>query len=137
MRRLLPLLLLCGCTLVDQRTFNPSAGAAPPVAARPAAEGLSTSSGPPALLTLRMPCNHDAAIREAVAAARARKRDVVFDVQASVPLDAVPSIEEAAAADAAAVARSIVETGVPQSRVRLTARPEAGAEPRDIRVYVR
>ena len=137
MTRLLPLLLLCGCTLVDQRTFNPSAGMAPTVQARPVAAVPQAPAGPPALLTLRIPGDHDAAIRDAVAAARARKRDVMFDVQASVPLDAVPTIEEAAAADAAAVARSIVAAGVPQSRVRLTARPEAGAEPRDIRIYVR
>lgn len=134
--RLLPLFLLCGCTLVDQRTFNPVAGIAPVVAARAAATAPA-APGPPALLTLRMPGSHDAVIREAVAAARARKRDVAFDVQASVPLEAVPSIEGAAAADAATVARAIVAAGVAQSRVRLTARPEAGADPREVKVYAR
>ena len=128
-------MLLPGCTLVDQRTFNPAAGVAPVVAS--AAAAPPAASGPPALLTLRMPGDHDAAIRQAVAAARARKPDVTFDVVASVPLEPVPTIEEAAAADAARIARAIVAAGVPQSRVRLTARPEAGAEPRDIRVFVR
>ena len=136
MRRLLLLALLPGCTLVDQRTFNPAAGTAPAVAVRPVA-AASPAPGPPALLTLRMPGNHSAAIRQAVAAARARKPDAVFDVMASVPLEPAPTVEEAAAANAATVARAIVAAGVPQARVRLTARPEAGAEPRDIRVYVR
>ena len=42
-----------------------------------------------------MPGDHDAAIRQAVAAARARKPDVAFDVVASVPLEPVPTVEEA------------------------------------------
>lgn len=105
--------------------------------AQQAAAAPQVAPGPPALLTLRMPGDHNAAIRQAVASARARKPDVVFDVMASVPLESVPTVEEAAAADAATIARAIVAAGVPQSRVRLTARPEAGAEPRDIRVYVR
>lgn len=135
-RRLLLLAaLLPGCTLIDQRTFDPQAGVAPAVAARPAPPAVAP--GPPALLTLAMPGDHAAAIRQAVAAARARKPDVVFDVVAAVPADPAPTVEETAAGNAAAVARSITAAGVPSGRVNLLARPEAGADPRTVKVYVR
>ncbi len=84
-----------------------------------------------------MPGNHGDAIRQAVQAARSRKPDVVFDVLVTVPPGIEGSAERAATGDAAAVARAIVAQGVPPERVRLTARPEPGAEPRDIRVFVR
>lgn len=132
---LLPGCILPGCTLVDQRTFNPAAGQAPVVAARLAPPPVEP--GPPPLLTLTLPGNHDDAIRQAVAAARARKPDVVFEVVAAVPPDGVPSIEEAAAANADAVARSITAAGVPSARVRLLARPTPGADPQTVRVFVR
>ena len=135
MRLLLALAVLPGCTLVDQNTFNPTAGAAPVVPPRPVVAAVP--EGPPPLLTLRMPGNHAAAIRGAVQAAQRRKPDVVFDVLATVPPSVVDSIEQAATADAATVAQAIVAEGVPTSRVRLLARPEAGGEPRDIRIFVR
>lgn len=126
---------LPGCTLIDQTTFNPSASAAPVVPPRPAA--AVQPAGPPALLTLRMPGNHGAAIRQAVQAARARKPDVVFEVAAAVAPGGADSAERTATADAAAVARVIVAQGVPPAHVRLVARPDQGVEPRDIRVFVR
>lgn len=135
-RRLLLLAaLLPGCTLIDQRTFDPQAGVAPVVVARPAPP--PAASGPPALLTLRLPGDHTSAIRQAVAAARARKPDVVFDVVAAVPADPAPTVEETAAGNAAAVAQGITAAGVPPGRVNLVARPEAGADPQTVRVYVR
>jgi hypothetical protein len=126
--------LLPGCALVDQTTFNPEAGKRPvipsapaPVAARP------PEPGPPPLLTISLPQAGDvrAELARAVAAARARKPDVVFDVVETTGAEPLATVGR----EAAAVARLIVAQGVPASRVRLIARPapEAG---REVRVYV-
>lgn len=83
------------------------------------------------------------AVRQAVAAARRRKSDVLFDVVAIVPAgtvaDGVAAENQAASssAEAGTVARAITAQGVPPGRVRLFARPEAGLIGREVRVYVR
>lgn len=133
---LLALVLLPGCTLVDQTTFNPEAGKRPtfaPVAAAPAVR--LPPPGPPALLTLRLAAAGDfqGAVAKAVAAARARKPTVVFDVVETSGATPGPAV----GVDAAAVARVIEAQGVPADRVRLLARPEADAPSREVRVYVR
>ena len=135
MKRLLPLMLLLGgCTLIDQNTFNPNASAAPVIPPAPVVPPPApTPPGPPPLLTLRMAQAGDYAdaLRKAVALARARKPGVLFDVVQIVGAEPAPPD------DAAAVARAIVAQGIPASRVRLLARPEAGAPGREVRVYVR
>lgn len=125
---------LAGCTLIDQNTFNPTAGAVPVIPPAPVAAAVPAPSGPPPLFTVHPGQPSQEAVRQAVAAARNRKADVAFDVVAVVPGD-----EQAAASssDAAAVARSIAAQGVPTSRVHLFARPEAGLAGREVRVYVR
>ena len=132
--RIMPLaLLLAGCTLVDQTTFNPNAGRVPVVPARAvAATPAPVPPGPRPLLTVLPPGADAGAIRQAVAAARARKPDVVFDVVTIVPPEG-----DVAGTEAATVARAIIEAGVPPARVRLLARPEAGAGGREVRVFVR
>jgi hypothetical protein len=127
------LLLLPGCKLVDQTTFNPQAGKRPVIAPPP-----PPPPGPPApdanaLLTVHFPLVGDPAadVAKAVAAARARKPDVDFDVvevsAATPPADV--------GKDAAEVARMITAQGVPASRIKLAARPSPGAG-REVRVYV-
>ncbi|MDP9096085.1 MAG: hypothetical protein M3N26_05960, partial [Pseudomonadota bacterium] len=81
---LLMLAGLSGCTLVDQRTFNPEAGR-PPTRPRPPASLAPLAPpepGAPPLLSIRLPAPADlrATLSRSVAAARARKRDVVFEV---------------------------------------------------------
>ena len=125
---------LGGCTLIDQRTFNPQAGAPPPVAKPPtSAEGTAAESGPPPLLVIRLPAAGDVRgeVAKAVAAARARKPDVVFDV-----VELTSGSGATVGAEAEEVARMITAQGVPQSRVRLAARPTAQAA-REVRVYIR
>lgn len=133
---------LPGCTLIDQNTFNPAARAAPVIPPAPVAASVAVPTGPPPLLTLRPGQPAQDAVRQAVAAARRRKPDVMFDVVAIMPGAAgtEPGLDDQSAsssAEAGTVARAITAQGVPSARVRLFARPETGSSGREIRVYVR
>lgn len=130
---LVGLLLTCGCSLVDQTTFNPRAADAPAIPVP--AKAVPPPGGPPALVVIENPAAraYGESLARAVAAARARKADVVFDVVEIEPPDtAVPASEAAVE-----VARGIIAAGVRPDRVRLVARPEGGRPPGEIRVYVR
>lgn len=123
---------LSGCTLVDQRTFNPDAGR-PPVHPKPPAPPAPLAPpepGPPPLLSIRLPAPADlrATLARSVAAARARKRDVAFDVVEITP-------GTSAGAEAVEIANLIVAQGVPVARVRLSARPIPNVAS-EIRVFV-
>lgn len=133
-RRAVLLLLagLSGCTLVDQRTFNPDAGR-PPVRPRPPAPPAPLAPpepGPPPLISIRLPAPPDlrVTLARSVAAARSRKRDVVFDIVEITP-------GTTAGAEAAEIAQLIVAQGVPPARVRLSARPIPDVA-REVRVFV-
>ena len=130
---LLLLALLPSCKLVDQTTFNPEAGKRPVIPQPPPAPPTSPPLDPAALVTIRLPYagNLPNDIKTAVAAARARKRDVAFDVVevTNAGNDTQPG------AEAAEVARLITAQGVPASRVRLMVRLLPGAA-REVRVYV-
>lgn len=130
------LLAVAGCKLIDQRTFNPNAGKlpAPPVVIGPSA---------PPLLTIRVDdptLSYEPILRQQVAAALARKPDVVFDVVTVVPATGTPAAQTAAAtgviADARQVARAINNEGVDDPRIHLAARSEPGLAAREIRVFV-
>lgn len=123
---------LTGCTLIDERTFNPAAEQRPTFPSPPSQTADAPEPGPRPLLTIRPPVQSDAVrgdIANAVKAARAVKRDVNFDVVTVMPAGVVGD-------DAAEIARLIVAQGVPASRVHLAARPEPSAA-RQVRVYVR
>ena len=132
-RLLLALALLPGCTLVDQTTFDPEAGKRPVIA--PAAVAAAPPAvDPAALMTIRFPQapTLEADVAKAVAAARARKPDVVFEVAEITAGAATPGL----GANAAAVARLITAQHVPANRVHLMLRAEAGASGNEVRVYV-
>lgn len=140
MRRLAVLVVLgaAGCTLVDQNTFNPNAGAAPVIPAAAKVVAVVAPPGPPPLLTIAPSAGaevYGAVLRKAVADATARKPTVVFDVVEMQPPDL--AVDAPMGVEAAAVARMIVAQGVLPGRVRLVARPDAGAVAREVRVYVR
>lgn len=134
---LLPLLLMleAGCTLVDQRTFNPQAGAKPVIAA--------TGPAPaPPLVTVdyaRPNPEYAAALHQAVAEAVARKPDVEFDVVTVVPNTGTPAQQVAAATgltpNARDVARAINNDGVDDDRIHLLAQAQ-GVTSRQIQVFV-
>ena len=133
----LGVLATAGCTLVDQNTFDPTAGKVPVIDPAPVVLAPAPA-GPLPLLVISPtagPAEFGPALRKAVASAVARKPLVVFDVvevlapdtQADVPLGTA----------ALAVARTIVGEGVPPTRVRLDARPDAASPAHQIRVFVR
>ncbi len=134
---LLALLLAGGCTLIDQRTFDPQAGARPKPPA-PAGPGA-----PPPLVTVdfsKPDPQYAAALHEAVAAALARKPDVEFVVVTVVPAAGTPAEQVAAATaitgSAREVARAISSDGVDDDRVHLEARSDASATTRQVQVFV-
>jgi hypothetical protein len=156
-------LLLGGCTLVDQRTFQPRAakpGAAELAAVRPDETPLLTVRlGAPLLgepggpsygqaLDRAINLSEDRAgidlgspAAEAVRAGQARNPDAVFDVLALVPTRAAPAEQDRrvtqAGADALTVANSLAAAGVPPARLRLGLRGDPGNPPREVRVYAR
>jgi hypothetical protein len=133
------LLLLGGCTLIDQNTFYPGAKD-PPVVPQPPkpAAAPPVPSGPPPLVTISpgaKPADYARVLGKAVHDAQARKPDVMFDVvEMEAPNAPADTVLGAAATD---VAREIVANGVPPARIRLVARPDASAVEKEVRVYVR
>ncbi len=136
---LLPVLLTlaAGCTLVDQRTFNPQAGAKPRPPA-PTGPGLA-----PPLVTVdyaRPDPDYAAALHQAVALAVARKPNVEFDVVTVVPNTGTPTQQVAAAtgltANAREIARAINGDGVDDDRIHLQARAQAGITSRQVQVFI-
>ena len=124
---------LAGCSLIDQRTFNPQAGMRPTFPSPAVPVAVAPEPGPRPLLTVRPPVDPAqlrADLAKAVGAARRVKPGVIFDVVELTPQSVDPG------ADAASVAQLIVAQGVPQSRVHLAARPITAGSP-EVRVYVR
>lgn len=133
---LMVLLLGAGCTLLDQRTFNPQAGKRPALPA--------TGPGPaPSLLTVdysKSDPQYLAALHQAVADAVAVKADVQFDVVTVVPGSGTPAQQVAAAtgltASAREIARAINQDGIDDDRIHLEARSDATAATRQVQVFV-
>ena len=129
--------LLLGCTLIDQRTFNPRAGLPAQVPAAP---------GPPPIQPLvtidlgKANPNYAAALSQAVDQAVSRKPDVEFDVVSVVPARGTPADQVAAATgitgDAREIARAINAAGVDDGRIHLSARADPGASSRQVQVFV-
>ncbi len=140
--RLAPALLLAGCHILDQTDVPPWLGGAPPevVAKKPPPP---PPAGPPPLLTIHFGPGvfYDEQLRRAVAAARARKPDVTFDVVSVIPVVGDTAAQLAAAiaetGDAADVAHGIQAQGVAPSHVVLSARTDPSVTEREVRVYVR
>ncbi len=140
---LLPLMLLgllAGCHLIDQRTFNPTAGT------KPLPPAVAAKPGPtptPPLLTIRYDTadpQYRAALATAVDAARRRKPDVLFEVVVLVPAEGTPAqqveLAEAARVDGHDVAAAIVADGADPGQVELTARTDPALQAKEVRVYV-
>ena len=120
-------MLLGGCTLIDQRTFNPDAGRAPVVPA-PAPALVVAPTDPRALFTLRPPATLDAAAQETLArlvrAALARKPTATFAAVAVLP-GAVGDLDLAEA-----VLRAVIAAGVAPGQTILRAQSGSPAETR-------
>ena len=133
----LVLSLAAGCTLIDQRTFNPQAGARPkpppPAGPGPALPLVTIDFGKPNP-------QYAAALHQAVADAIAIKPDVAFDVVTVVPGSGTPAEQVAAAtgitADAREIARAINGSGVDDDRIHLEARSDPAVTSRQVQVFV-
>jgi hypothetical protein len=130
--------MLCGCTLIDQRTFEGKARA-------PDATAVAKAALPPLpFVTIRMD-DPDADFRpelaEAVEAAQAKKPDMEFDVVAPYPTSATAAVQEQftrnGQADTQTVATALGYDGVSLDRVHVGFRGDPGAPPREVRIYVR
>ncbi len=154
----LALLVLPGCTIIDQRTFRATPKPAPVVAAAPAP--VPPREGGPALVIIHPEPGLDlrAALAGPVRAALARKATVAFEVAAVVRPDEIPGPPDPGMTEiqrrrtpppvpggadlagligpAGEVARVIGGLGVPATRIRLSARTDAGAPAPEVRVYV-
>ncbi len=129
------LMLGAGCTLVDQRIFNPQAGAKPVIPV--------TGPAPvPPLVTVdyaRPDPEYGEILRQAVAQALAKKPDVEFDVITVVPNTGTPAQQVAAATgltpNAREIARAINAAGVDDDRIHLLAQSQ-GVSSRQVQVFV-
>ena len=132
---------LGGCTLIDRDTFRPSPEA-------PSSTALAAAAAVPAgrvpLVTIRRDSpgdNYQDVLSYAVRAAEERRPGIEYDVVTVVPQKGDAGAQAAALQqgrrDAAEVMRSIMELGVPDTRIHLGARLDPAVSAREVRVYVR
>jgi hypothetical protein len=130
-------LLLGGCTLVDQRTFQRTPA--------PAADEIARASLPPLpLLVIRfdqVDTDYGPALSAVVEAAQSHKPDTVFDVLTPIPTKASREVQDRytaqGAADATDVANALAADGVLPDRIHLGLRGDPGTPPREVRIYGR
>ena len=144
--RVLALLSCCvlaaGCDLVDQRSFDRSAGRAPVPAAPPRV--VSTVRPIPPLFVVRSgraARDWQPALRRAVGQALSRKPNVLFTVQSVTPVASSPLAQAAALRAAVAlqgrpVADAITGDGARPAQLELTARSDPAVGTPEVRVYV-
>ena len=147
MRRLFPAALLlaaasllAGCALVDQTWFTTPP---PAVVVPPAPPPPRLDSRAPLIVIAAAAAEPDYAgkLGFAVQAAEASRGTIVYDVIGMAPIQGTQSVQAQAGRDAAASAarimRAILADGVPDSRIRLGVRTEAGLAAPEVRVFVR
>jgi len=136
-------LLLASCKLVDQRTFDPAAGRMPVPRGKP--PPVRRPPAVPPLLVVRDPAGSDdwrPGLERAVRAALARKPNVLFTVQTTVPTAATPAAEAAALSAAGGtqgslVANAIIADGARPAQVELSAAADPALHgPPEVRIFV-
>ncbi len=144
--RLLTIVFSCalaaGCDLVDQRSFDRTAGRAPVPRAPPPV--VSTVRPIPPLFVVRADRpqqDWQPDLRLAVAQALSRKPNVLFTVESVVPLAASPAAQAASlragvALQGRPVADAIVADGAQSAQVELTALSDPATRAPEVRVYV-
>ena len=130
---------LAACHLVDQRDFNKNAQRKP---VPPPGKAMKFT-GPAPLITIDYTTpepNYAAELTVAVKHALALKPNVLFTVQAMVPLAATPDEQAAALQTAAAAGReigdAIVANGADQGQIELTVRGDPSLHVQEVRVFV-
>ena len=132
--------LLAGCKLVDQRTFDHDAGRKP-VPHAPAAVAAGPPPVPP-LFVVRPATEWQGPLRAAVREALARKPNVLFTVDSVVPTDDVPARQAAAMQDTVLqlgrpVADAIAADGARPDQIELAASSDPRVHQPQVRIDVR
>jgi hypothetical protein len=133
------LCLLAGCHLIDQRDFDRNAG-------KPPAKPVVAAGKPPpsaALLTIvydRPDPSYAQELANAVQAALARKPDVLFTVETTVPVTGGPDAQAEQATQGAAtgrqVAEAIIADGANQGQIELAVRADPARQVKQVQVIV-
>jgi len=132
-------LAVAGCHLVDQRDFDRNAGRKP----QPPAGKFVAFAGPAPLLTITYttedpPYADELAV--AVKRALALKPDVLFTIQALVPLAPTPQLQAAslhvAAASGHDVGEAIIADGADKGQIELAVRGDPEVHVQQIKVFV-
>lgn len=132
---------LAGCKLVDQQTFDRTAGKPPVVRA---AKPVRVAAGPNALVTFPAAAPRSDwadVLHTAADLARSRKASVLFRVETVVPARGDPQAQADALGQALGAAREaadvIVSDGIDRSQVELAAVTDPGVKQPEIRIFVR
>ena len=135
-------LLLPGCKLIDQRTFDRTAGRTP-VPHMPAQVAGGPAPIPPLFVVHAGMADEEwqPALREAVGDALARKPNALFTVEAVAPAAASPAAQATALGDATTgrgrpVAQSILTDGAQAAQVEMTALSDPAVQAPEVRVFV-
>ncbi len=133
------LIAVAGCHLVDQRDFDRNAGRKP----QPPAGKFVAVAGPAPLLTITYTTDDPPYADElavAVKRALALKPDVLFTIQALVPLAPSPELQAAALRVAAAsghdVSEAIIADGADKGQIELAVRGDPSVHVQKIQVFV-
>jgi hypothetical protein len=138
----LALVLLAGCTLVDQRVVARWFGGRP---VGPSQADLTEANLPPLpLVTIRYDqpnTDYTPLLAKAAEDALQAKPKAEFDVVTPIPSGTSRAEQDEymrrGAEDARAVADTLATAGVPPEQIRLSMRSDPGNPPREVRVYVR
>lgn len=144
---------MAGCKLVDQKTFNPQAGLEPKPYIPPPPPGPPPVPPLIELVAGTPQAEWQAPVEQIAHRALARKQEVLFVVSCLVPPQAGqapvaqddPAAQEAEQSallalvqhDGHAVMQALIDAGVPQTQVEMSAMPDSAVTKPTVRVYVR
>ncbi|MDI2090891.1 hypothetical protein [Commensalibacter oyaizuii] len=135
------LFFLNACKLVDQRTFNPSAGRKP-IPYVPPAPPAPPPPAPPIEIVQGTPADQWAKpLAILVRDALKRKADALFVVTIVTPVAQTPSLQQeqlqkTVKQDGQAVAQAIVKAGARPEQVQLTAKADGAVQKNVVRVDI-
>lgn len=131
-----------GCKLVDQKTFNPSAGVEPKPYIPPPPPGPPPVPPLIELVSGTPQADWKGPVDQIAQQALTRKKEVLFVVNCLVPAQASQDAEQSALLelvqhDGRAVMQELIDAGVPEPQVEMSAMPDSSVTKPTVRVYVR
>ncbi|MBB6457664.1 MULTISPECIES: hypothetical protein [Acetobacter] len=133
---------MVGCKPLDQRTFDPSASVEPKPYIPPPPPGPPPVPPLIELVAGTPQVEWKAPVDQIAHRALARKKEVLFVVSCLVPPQAGQEAEQTALQnlvqhDGHAIMQELVDAGVPEAQVEMSAMPDSSVTKPTIRVYVR